>query len=331
VPNYTYTNEVESAVKNKLGATTHDELERREAAYVAFRDAEIMEGKGPRGSFDAEHLKAIHHHLFQDVYEWAGHTRDQGVLLSDGTVASEPLLRKVDGNLFMIGPQIRSALERIADRLRDMNYLRDLPREEFAKRAADIIADINGAHAFREGNGRTQRAFIRELAREAGHELDFSVVSRERMIQASIAANERGDTTPMRRMFVEISDPDRVAALSQAIDALDARGMNWNDTYIATTEPGQLVEVKMAGVAGKHFMARTETGILVGNTADLPVPSPQRGETFVIEPASSVATRQRHRLRAPQEAPDRRTTTPSTAREKSAEEERDDPGHEIER
>lgn len=93
---------------------------------------------------------------------------------------------------------------------------------EFAGQAADIMAELNAIHPFREGNGRTQRAFILQLAKEARHHLDFSVVSKERMIQASIAANEQGDTSMMRRLFDEISDPTRVSLLRDSIIALDA-------------------------------------------------------------------------------------------------------------
>jgi len=285
MPNYTYSDDRDAAVKNKLGAKTHEDLEKREARLVFSRDAEIIADGFPTGTFDAKHLKAIHRHLFQDVYEWAGHTRDEKVRLSDGTVASEPLLRKVDGSPFMVGAHIAGALDAIADRLRAANYLRGLPRQEFAEQAADIMADINAAHAFREGNGRTQRAFIRQLALEAGHELDFSVVSRERMIQASIAANERGDNTIMRRMFDEISNPARVAALIPTIEFLEQQGFPWNDRYVATLEPGYAVEVTLAGVNGDHFMARTGSDILIGQRADLPRPQPNRGEAFTVEPS----------------------------------------------
>jgi cell filamentation protein len=284
VANYTYSNDPNAAVKNRLGATTHAELEKLEAKYVFARDVEIASGCGPPGQFDAAHLKAIHRHLFQDVYEWAGHTRDEKVTLSDGTVATEPLLRKIDGKPFLAGPIIVGALERIAGTLRESDCLRGLSREKFAVRAADVMVEINGAHPFREGNGRTQRVFLRELAMQAGHELDFSVVTRERMIRASIAANEQGDSAMMRRMFDEISDPVRVAALEKAINALNENSFPWNDRYVATAEPGQKVEVTMAGIAGEQFMARTATAILIGQTSDLPEPYPERGETFTFEP-----------------------------------------------
>jgi cell filamentation protein len=285
MPNYTCSAAPDAAVKNKLGAATHDELERREGRFVFARDVEIMTGHLAAGTFDAAHLKAIHRQLFQDVYEWAGHTRDERVRLSDGTVASEPLLRKMDGRPFMVGAKIRGALDVIGDRLRAANYLRGLPRREFAERAADVMADINAVHAFREGNGRTQRAFIRTLASEAGHELDFSVVSRERMVQASIAANECGDRTMMRRLFDEISDQARLAALMPAIEFLEQQGFPWNDFYVATFEPGHAVEATLAGLGGDHFMARTGSDILIGQSADLPTPPPKSGEVFRVEPS----------------------------------------------
>ena len=219
MPGYTLQDGV--TLKNKLGAKTHEELEAAETDLVRNRLWDFTYGQGPEGNFDAEHLKAIHHHLFQDVYEWAGHTRDERVALSDGTTATEPLLRKIDGKPFMEGQLIAEGLDRIGRRLVDENYLRGLTREEFADRAADVMVDLNAMHPFREGNGRTQRVSLEALADEAGHKLDFSVVSRERMIQASIAGNENGDPTMMRRLFTEIGDPVRVAALSKAIGALE--------------------------------------------------------------------------------------------------------------
>jgi cell filamentation protein len=167
--------------------------------------------EGPRGKFDANHLKAIHRHIFQDVYEWAGRTRDQRVRLSDGAVASEPIMRTPGDKAFTLGPAIPKALTAFATSLRAANYLRGLPRQTFAYQAADRMAELNVIHTFREGNGRAQRLFIMELAQAAGHRLDFSVVSGERMMLASIAAHERGEPGMIRRMFVgqteDLPDP----------------------------------------------------------------------------------------------------------------------------
>jgi fido (protein-threonine AMPylation protein) len=83
------------------------------------------------------------------------------------------ILIKAEGQPFVVGPAIPAALDDIGTKLREADNLRSLPREQFAERAADVMIALNDAHPFREGNGRTQRAFMRELAKEAGHELDF--------------------------------------------------------------------------------------------------------------------------------------------------------------
>ncbi len=174
-------------------------------------------------------------------------------------------------------------LKAISYLLRKDNHLRGLSRDEFATQAADIMAAINAIHAFREGNGRTQRAFIRALAKAAGHTLDFTVISQERMIQASIAANEREAPSIMWRLFADATNPARIAALRRVIAFFVRQEYRWNDHYVATLDPGHAVELTMAGSAGDQFMARTGAEILIGQTSDLPSPIPARGEVFVYE------------------------------------------------
>lgn len=274
-------------LKNKVGATSSQELERAEGELVAARRIELAFGLGPAGRFDLDHLKAIHAHLFQDVYEWAGHTRDEKVALSDGTTAYEPTLRKAHGQLFATGSLVTAGLEDTFARLAEVGHLRGLDRDNFAVGAAAVLADINSAHPFREGNGRTQRAFLSALAQQAGHELRFDVVSRERMYQASIAAHERGDAGGFQRMLREIADPQRVAALAEAQSFLDRhrQSIDWRNVYMATTEEGQTYTLTMIGRAGPNFMARADGAILVGRTADLPDPPPANAERFTIRTA----------------------------------------------
>ncbi|MDR3448515.1 MAG: Fic family protein [Alphaproteobacteria bacterium] len=292
--NYTL---ADGVLKNKLGATTQAELAEREASAVRLRMTELRLGIVELdGSFDADHLKEIHHHLFQDVYEWAGHTRHERVSLADGTVATMPIMRKEEnGQSFLLGPLIQPRLDDVASKLAEADYLRGLERADFAHQAADVFSEINGIHAFREGNGRTQRAFIRQLAEQAGHHLDFTAISQERMIQASIAANAGDDPSMMRRMFDEISDPARVALLREGIgklsdayeEAARQRGetstFDWNRVYVATVAPGHSLEATFVGEAGDQFMARADEQILFGFAADLPSPRPVRGAIFRLD------------------------------------------------
>lgn len=279
-----------ATLKNKVGANSYEELELKEHAPLAIRLIELREGLGPAQTFDAAHLRGIHRHLFQDVYEWAGHLRHEPFTFADGSTASMPTMQKTGGQGFARGPQIDHGLDTLFAGLKADNLLAGLSRDEFADKAATAFATINSIHPFREGNGRTQREFFTALAAQAGHPIDFSVISAERMNVVSVAAHERGDLGPMRRMFVEIADPVRVAALDVAQQAIERGGRPdgphvapWDHFYMATSEPGQTYRGRFIGAAGENFMmqARDES-ITIGNTVDLPDPHPRSGQTFTF-------------------------------------------------
>ncbi|WP_374942013.1 hypothetical protein [Sphingomonas sp.] len=58
-------------LRNKLGINDAERLDYHEREIVAQRARQGC----PTGDFDLNHLQAIHHHLFQDIYEWAGQLR----------------------------------------------------------------------------------------------------------------------------------------------------------------------------------------------------------------------------------------------------------------
>ena len=63
-----------------------------------------------------------------------------------------------------------------------------------------LLAEVNAFHPFREGNGRTQRAFLGQLARDAGYRLRWEHVDRDANIDAARAAAD-GDLAPMRALL----------------------------------------------------------------------------------------------------------------------------------
>jgi cell filamentation protein len=69
------------------------------------------------------------------------------------------------------------------------NWLRNLPHDEFAERAAYYFGEINTLHPFREGNGRALREYIRYIAGRAGHKLTWEGLDRDEMTRASILAH----------------------------------------------------------------------------------------------------------------------------------------------
>jgi len=71
----------------------------------------------------------------------------------------------------------------------------------FAGRAAYFLGELNAAHPFGEGNGRTQREFIRELGLKAGHYIDWRAATAEEMIEASQLSHRSGDSSLFAKMI----------------------------------------------------------------------------------------------------------------------------------
>jgi cell filamentation protein len=140
-------------------------------AEATARRLRQLEHKPLLGIFDSRHLKTIHHHIFQDVYEWAGDFRTVSISKS--------------GDPFAFPQHIVSSVHKTCQELRRERHLTDSDREHFANRGAYYLGEINAIHPFREGNGRTQREFIRELALQNGLMIDWTQISQEEMIEAS--------------------------------------------------------------------------------------------------------------------------------------------------
>ncbi len=159
-------------LKNKLGIKDADRLHDRERDLSTLRAAELFENP-IIGCFDFKHLQAIHRYLFQDIYDWAGEVRTVDI---------------AKGNLFCRCFAIESEAERIFKELKSEKYLKDLSAKDFAKRLAYYLAEINALHPFREGNGRTQREFIRQLAYQNNYFLSYAGITQDEMVKASKAS-----------------------------------------------------------------------------------------------------------------------------------------------
>lgn len=167
-----FTNDV-VPLPNKLGLSNPEQLKKAEASIVFLRIAEIL--KTPiQGSFDFAHLKAIHSKVFSDIYEFAGKVRT--VNMAKGN------------SVFCYAQNIELAQEELFGRLKKDNLLKCLPRDEFVMKLAHCSGDLNALHPFREGNGRTIRTFLRQLAQNAGYELNFEDIDFSLLPNADIAA-----------------------------------------------------------------------------------------------------------------------------------------------
>jgi cell filamentation protein len=165
-------------LKNKLGIKDEEELKKAEASLVAWRSYQLSE-KPLEGRFDLDYLKAIHKHLFGDIYEWAGELRDIDLAKENSYFANHVHIANVARSIF--------------EKLAQENYLTGLDAAGFSDRAAHYLGEINALHPFREGNGRAQREFINHLAHRNGYSIDWTNLGQEELLQASIESFQRGD------------------------------------------------------------------------------------------------------------------------------------------
>jgi fido (protein-threonine AMPylation protein) len=217
-------------LRNKGDKKTLNELREWEAEKTNSRLNEL-DVKPLPGKFDLPHLQAIHKYIFQDVYSWAGKLRTINAPKLDLHGRWATATRFTDFRAF---PTEAPA---VFARLAKDGFLQGASREVFLDKGAQLLADINHLHCFREGNGRTQKCFLEHLAAHAGYSLDFSLVSKGRMIAASSAAESK-DIAPMRHMLDDISDPTKRNQLGSAIAMFKRTGFNWNDRELACVQPG---------------------------------------------------------------------------------------------
>lgn len=127
------------------------------------------------GKCDEEHFMSLHGYLFQDIYYFAGKLRDVPLAIDSVT-------------RFVPPKELPEKMKRFFTDLKREKCLKGLDKENFVDRLAEYLTDINIIHPFREGNGRTKRVFFREVARQAGYDLDWSKCSGEEWICADECA-----------------------------------------------------------------------------------------------------------------------------------------------
>lgn len=271
-----YLDPLSGILRNKFGLHSQASLDRAEADAVALRSI-LLQGNPLKGNFDSQHLKQIHQYLFQDVYEWAGQVRTISMVKADYVDAARV-------TRFTPHEMIEQELTTVFENLARDSFLKGLPRKDFAHKMAMLFAEINKIHPFREGNGRAQRQFVRQLSNSVGYKLHFEVVSKERLVQASILS-ANGDVDMMVRMMDEITDTERIQSLAKVIDHLKRNNFNWNDVYISTTTVGQQYTGIFAGTDGSNFFFRTDQNqIFVGKLSDLTqAPGPGEKISFTAQ------------------------------------------------
>lgn len=150
------------ALENKLGLDSSADLAREEERISKKKAAELFESGTldllEAGKFSA--LRAIHKYLFEDIYEFAGEIRT--VNLAKGNFRFAPVM------------YLEAALENIDK----------MPQNTFDE-IIEKYVEMNIAHPFREGNGRSTRIWLDLLLKtEIGRVVDWSKVDKEDYLMA---------------------------------------------------------------------------------------------------------------------------------------------------
>ncbi len=156
---------------NKLNIKDIELLQKYEAKITAAKLLSLRQ-KGIIGNFDVKHVKDIHLYLFEDIYPFAGKFRTENIGKGEFRFAE--------------WQYIEPELNKLLEKLKTENYLSGLDKENMAQRLAYYMSELNVLHPFREGNGRTIREFIRELALKNDYILNIMNADPSEFLEASI-------------------------------------------------------------------------------------------------------------------------------------------------
>lgn len=177
---------------NKLGLTSAAALSSAEAD-LSFAALLRLATRPLPGGYDLDHLRAFHRQIFGTVYAWAGELRTVDIA-------------RTERDRFCHWAHIESYSSAVFRDLAAERFLAGLPRGAFVTRLAHYYGEINAVHPFREGNGRAQRAFLGQLARDAGWRLAWAGLDRATNDRAS-AASLHGDLAPLTAMCEDLVRP----------------------------------------------------------------------------------------------------------------------------
>jgi fido (protein-threonine AMPylation protein) len=170
---------------NKLGIRDQKTLEATERSLTEERADEGFPARAHHRTYPG--FKAIHRHLFQDLYSWAG--KERKYTTGRGAVP------------FAVPDYITGWMTDLFKQLAREGYLVGRSKREFAAEAARYVNEINACHPFIDGNGRTQRFWLRMLADHVGFDLDLGSEDRKRWNEASRIGFLKQDHRPMARLI----------------------------------------------------------------------------------------------------------------------------------
>ncbi len=185
---YTYTDPKTGILRNLADITDPDVLLFFESGAVAKRIQELYEK--PIKIKGADNLLSIHRHLFQDVYSWAGERRKVEISKA--------------GKQFFPTTHFDNAFRFIDTLISDYKNISKEDKLQIAEKLAEILDNVNYLHPFREGNGRTQREFLRLLALEKGLTLNQNPPDNKNVYDQYMQGTINSDVKTLTKLILEL-------------------------------------------------------------------------------------------------------------------------------
>ncbi|WP_455479179.1 BID domain-containing T4SS effector [Bartonella sp. B23] len=266
--------------KNKYNITNQKTF-----AEVYSRDTkEIMEQLRAAPlpeKIDSSYLKSLHKQIFFKIFEWAGHTRDERFKFPNGSIASMPSLKKKNFTRpFASGKEIQQGLKQLDEMLLGKDDLQKLTREEFVEHASQVMLHLYSLNPFREGNRHVIQLFVEKLGQAAGHNLDYSLVSKKRKALIRAEAVNNNNLEPIQHLLEDISHPDRLLILREFTNNMKKLGLdekNYRPAIVA--QDGHTYRGVYRGSGADGFMIDVNGTLVLGNKKYL---SPEQVKTLKI-------------------------------------------------
>ncbi|WP_142416995.1 BID domain-containing T4SS effector [Bartonella massiliensis] len=250
----------ETDLKSFLEKCSHD----REQALVNLREESLPE------YFDSSYLCHIHYELFKNTFEWAGYLRHTPFTFADGSVAAMPEMKRSEwGNNFATSEEIPKLLQNLEQILAEKDNLQDLTREEFVVEATSLFHSLHKIHPFIDGNEHAEQIFFEKLAKAAGHPLDFSLATQQRVMAACTEAIQYSNTQLLKDLFEDISNPERMRLLKEFMDHSSNTGLNVNERLVMTAKAGETYMGTYKGCYAECFVLDMQGTYIIGNKDDL--------------------------------------------------------------
>jgi cell filamentation protein len=187
-PDFIYADPKTGLLRNLQEIKDPNELLFVESSAVTKRLQELYDN--PIKIKDSNALLEIHHFLFQDVYEWAGKVRTVNI--------------SKDGKPFFSGERFNMGFKYIDNLIAEYSVLNKKHRKEIANKLAEILDTVNYLHPFREGNGRTQREFLRLLALDKGLTLNLNPPDNKDVYERYMKGTIESDLSVLSDLIFEL-------------------------------------------------------------------------------------------------------------------------------